>query len=419
MIGWVSLLQGQHSENVMIKFVINGIAVNPTRVEDVLMRTMLEGITSQIREKVGTIRDPATGEFPTIVVRGDSLDNLKMSVEGSPEILTLVQQRLGIGNDSEEWAMEETGVTPRVFLSYTSDDIELARRIAESLQANGIDTWWDKWCISTGDSLRQKIDKGLSGCTHFLVLLTPQSIDKPWVNQEMDAGLVRKLRNECRFLPVRYMLPASKLPPLISGMYAPEIIADEDVTQLIHDIHGTSRKPSLGPTPESITQNPVTQTGYSPAANSIARLFVERTHYGVFADPQFSVETLAQEIGLSIPDTKDGLYELSIYFKGSGHHFLVEASLFTEFDRSWKSWNPAIDALKLAADISNDPDFPADCKEIADRYGWEPRRLNPAITYLFERGMLLDYRAIGVPQFVMVRAVGKEDEIRRFVKSKS
>jgi hypothetical protein len=60
--------------------------------------------------------------------------------------------------------------------------------------------------------------------------LTPQSIDKPWVNQEMDAGLVRKLSNACRFLPVRHQLPAGKLPPLLSGMHAPEIAADEDVT---------------------------------------------------------------------------------------------------------------------------------------------------------------------------------------------
>jgi len=403
----------------MIKFVLNGHTVNPSKVEDTLMRTMLEGITSQIREKVGTIRDPATGEFPTIVVQGDSLDNLKISVEGSPEILALVQHRLGIDNETQAQEMEDTGAAPRVFLSYTSDDVELARRIAESLQENGIETWWDKWCISAGDSLRQKIDEGLSGCTHFLVLLTPQSIDKPWVNQEMDAGLILKLRNECRFLPVRYMLPASKLPPLIAGMHSPEIIADEDVTQLIHDIHGINRKPSLGPAPESITQSAETQTGYSPAANSIARLFVERTQHGVFADPQFSVEALAQEIGLSVPDVKDGLYELSVYFKDSGHHFLVQASLFTEFDQYWKPWNPAADALKLAADISNDSDFPIDCKEIADRYGWESRRLNPAITYLFERGILLDYRAIGVPQFVIVRVVGKEDEIRRFVKSRS
>jgi hypothetical protein len=43
---------------------------------------------------------------------------------------------------------------PRVFLSYTSDNIDLARRIAEALEAKGIERWWDKWCIYPGDSLR-------------------------------------------------------------------------------------------------------------------------------------------------------------------------------------------------------------------------------------------------------------------------
>lgn len=402
----------------MIKFVIGGRTVNPRNVGDALMSAVLESFTAQIREKVGTIRDPATGEFPNIVVRGDSIDNLKISVEGSPEIITLVQERLGNGPENEEQEVEEPNAPPHVFLSYTSEDNELAQRIAESLQANGIYTWWDKWCISTGDSLRQKIDEGLSDCTHFLVLLTPQSIGKPWVNQEMDAGLVLKLKNACQFLPVRYGLPASELPPLLSGMHAPEITADEDITQLINDIHGVNRKPPLGPPPETVAQSEETQTGYSPAANAIAKLFVERTNHGVFADPQFSLENLAQETGLSVPDAKDGIYELSGFFKESMHHFLVRASLFTEFDQHWKPWNPADDALKLAADISNDPDFPADCQEIADHYDWEPRRLNPAITYLLERGIVKDYRAYGAPQFVMVRVVGKEDEIRRFVKSR-
>ena len=402
----------------MIKFVIGGRAVDPNNIEDALMAAVLESIKAQIHEKVGTIREPDTGEFPTVVVRGDNLDDLKMHVEGSPEIIALVQKRLGIGSEGEAEEQEDTSKMPRVFLSYTSDDIELAKRVAESLQANGIDTWWDKWCISTGDSLRQKIDEGLSGCTHFLVLLTQQSIKKPWVNQEMDAGLVKKLRDECRFLPVRYKLPASDLPPLLSGMHAPEITADEDITQLINDIHGISRKPQLGPAPEPVAQMAQTKTGYSPAATAIAKLFVESTEHGVFADPQFSVESLAEETSLTAPDVKDGLFELSNFFKDSRHHVLVEASLFTEFDRYWKPWTPADDALKLAADIANDSDFPPDCQEIADRYGWEPRRLNPAIIYLFERGMLIDYKAMGVPQFVMVRVVGKEDEIRRFVKSR-
>ncbi len=68
----------------MIKFVINGRTVNPRNVGDALMRAMMEGIAAQIREKIGAIRDPETGEFPTIVVRGDSLDNLTVSADFIP-----------------------------------------------------------------------------------------------------------------------------------------------------------------------------------------------------------------------------------------------------------------------------------------------------------------------------------------------
>lgn len=403
----------------MIRFEIGGRRVDPDNIGDALMAAVLDGIKTDIREKVGTIRDPETGAFPTVVVRGNSLDDLKMSIEGSPELIARVKQRIGIDEEEQEQDVEDTAITPCVFLSYTSDDSELAQRIAESLQANGIDTWWDRWCITVGDSLRQKIDEGLSGCTHFLVLLTPQSIGKLWVNQEMDAGLVRKLNNQCRFLPVRYKMPASELPPLLSGMHAPEITADEDITQLINDIHRISRKPPLGPAPQAVTQSAETRTGYSAAANAIAKLFVERTRYGVFADPQFSVEKLADETGLTIPDTKDGLYELSHFFKVSLDHVLLQPSLFAEFDNYWQPWSPAKDALKLAADIANDESFPADPQQIADRYGWEPRRLNPAITYLFDLGMLVEYKALGMPKFVMVRVVGREDEIRRFLKGRA
>jgi hypothetical protein len=58
-------------------------------------------------------------------------------------------------------------------------------------------------------------------CTHFLALLTPVSIAKPWVNQEMDAGLVKKLDEETRFIAVRSNLPAGALPPLLKGMLSP------------------------------------------------------------------------------------------------------------------------------------------------------------------------------------------------------
>jgi hypothetical protein len=400
----------------MIHFEVNGRRVNPRDFGDAVMQAVLQGIEAQIREKVGSIRDPETGAFPTVVVRGDSLDNMQMHVEGSPEIIALVSQRLGIETGETDVTPDAFAGPPRAFLSYTSADAALAERIARALQDNGIDTWWDRWCIGAGDSLRQKIDEGLGDCTHFLVLLTPNSISKPWVNQEMDAGLVRKLNNECRFLPVRYKLPASALPPLLSGMHAPEIEGDEDVTQLIHDIHGVSRKPPLGKAP--LAAAAATETGYSAAANTVARYFVEQSKYGRFADPMIDVAPLAEATGLSLADTRDALFELSGFFKETKVHALVKASLFAEFDRFWMPWDPREDAIKLAADIGNDAGFPADSKAIAERYDWPPRRLNPAATYLLERGVLADHRVINSREFELFRILGKPDELRRFVKSR-
>ena len=303
-------------------------------------------------------------------------------------------------------------------MSYTSDDAELAERIANELQANGIDTWWDNWCISAGDSLRQKIDEGLGNCTHFLVLLTPNSISKPWINQEMDAGLVRKLNNECKFIAVRSQLPATDLPALLTGMLAPEIKVDGDITQLINDIHGIRRKPPLGPSPHAESKESHTQSGYSVAANTVARYFVDNTKYGTFGDPMIDVEPLAVATGLTLDDTKDALFELSGFFKDTKLHALVTAALFTEFDRYWKPWDPREDALKLAADIMNDENFPAESKTISEQYGWQPRRLNPAANYLFERGMLVDYKVLGNPELEFHRIVGRPDELRRFLKSR-
>lgn len=402
----------------MITFEIDGRPINPDNFEDAMMAAILNQVRQEIQEKIGSIRDPETGAFPTVIVRGKSLDDLRLSVEGSPEIIAKVKERLGLEDDDEDETLAEEDMPPKAFLSYGFEDSALAERIAHALQANGIETWWAGWCITSGDSLRQKIDEGLSGCTHFLALLTPQSIDKPWVKQEMDAALVKKLRNECKFIPVRYDLSHEALPPLLSGLLSPEVTADVDITQLINDIHGITRKPPLGPKPQPISQAKETNTGYSPAANAVAKYFVENSKHGCFADPQTDIEPLAEATGLTIEDTKDALHELRDFVRDNHFHILPEASLYTEFDKYWMPWNPEEDALKLATDIANIKDFPATCQKIAERYDWSPRRLNPAIIYLEERGLLVEYKILGSAPFTSHRAVAKEDELRRFLKSR-
>lgn len=420
----------------MIRFMIDGREVSPDTIEDQLMALALESVRDQIQEQIGAIRDPETGAFPTVIVRGSSLDDLSMEIEGPPGVIEAVKQRLGLNNgdgSSEDMLTEEDRApgTPQVFLSYAFEDSELAESIATALQANGIDTWWANWCMRSGDSLRQKIDEGLSDCTHFLVLLTPNSIVKPWVRLEMDAGLMRKLNDQCLFIPVRHELPAGKLPPLLSGMLSPEIKspeigADPDISQLIQDIHGVSRKPPLGPAPEAVRRTAGISTGYSPAATALAELIVRKSRHGLFADPQLTYGEAAEATGLSLEDIEDALYELTDHIRDSeelagdaDRRFLAEASFFAAFDRFWMGWDPAQDALKLAADIANDANFPAPSEKIAELYGWPARRLNPAVCYLLERGMLANRKELGSGEWLMVHVYGKEAEIRRFLKGRT
>jgi hypothetical protein len=404
----------------MIRFEIDGHEVDPGNIADVFLAAALENVKQQIAEKIGSIRDPETGEFPTVVVRGTGLDDLELTIEGSDHLIALVSERLEVSEEEEEVSVPTPG-QPKVFLSYSSGDAELAGEIATRLQASGIDVWWAPWCIAAGDSLRQKIDEGIGGCTHFLVLLTPESIRKPWVNLEIDAGLVRKLReqHQCRFVPVRHNLDVLELPPTLSGIYSPEIGADGTLDQLIGDIHGVTRRPPVGSPPKVVSGKTGTATGYSAAATAIARLIVERSQHGVSYDPELKIDELTSALHLTEEDVRDALHELSAFVKVSAWDEVhVQNSFFPQFDHYWKPWNPAADALRLAADLVNEPGFPYQASEIAVRYGWEPRRLNPAINWLLERRLIEEDDLCGAAPFTMV-CVERNDNLRRFVKSRA
>ena len=53
---------------------------------------------------------------------------------------------------------------------------------------------------------------GLGVCSHFIALLSPVALTKPWVNAEMDGAFVRKLAGACRFIALRHGLAPEGLP---------------------------------------------------------------------------------------------------------------------------------------------------------------------------------------------------------------
>lgn len=389
-------------------------------IEKAAKKVALKQVKTHYREKVGSVRNPATGEFPTVAVQGNDLEsNLQIQAEGSPETLALVRKRLGSKKEGN-MATPQPAEIPCAFLSHASEDAELAEHIAKELQSNKIDTWWDRWCITSGDSIRQKIDEGIENCTHFLVLLTPKSISKPWVKAEMDAGFFNKLEGKCKFVPLRYNLEVNALPSLLRGMLSPEIGADRDISQLISDIHGLSRKPSLGPTPHAEVARASTVTGFSPAANAIARYFVKNTKLALHGDPIIELKKLAEATGLTLDDTEDAFFELSCFFNTAQMRdsaFPVPA-LFVEFDRHWMPWIPGDDALKLVTEIMNNADFPTKSRLIAQHFGWGARRFNSMIAYMIDRDLVHDTRCIGVRDFSPTNILIKRAQIRRFVRSR-
>ena len=138
-----------------------------------------------------------------------------------------------------------------------------------------------------------------------------------------------------------------------------------------------------------------------------------------FGDPQLTMNEIAEKTELSEEDVEDALYELSEMVKVSRDHVLVKDELCATFDKFWKPWNPAEDALKIAADLMNDEDFPRSLKEIAERYGWEPRRINPAAAYLINRDVVIGGKALGTAPWLAAWIEPKDGATRRFVRSRS
>jgi queuine/archaeosine tRNA-ribosyltransferase len=76
-----------------------------------------------------------------------------------------------------------------IFLSYSSKDKDLARRIAEDLKSHSVKVWFDEWEIHVGHSISQMIERGLEKADFVAVLLTKHSVNSGWVEKEWQAKI--------------------------------------------------------------------------------------------------------------------------------------------------------------------------------------------------------------------------------------
>ena len=90
-----------------------------------------------------------------------------------------------------------------VFISHASEDKdEIVRPLAIALRNAGLSVWYDEFELKIGDSLRQKIDRGLSKSRFGIVVLSRNFIKKGWTNYELDGIITKVVSGEQVILPI-------------------------------------------------------------------------------------------------------------------------------------------------------------------------------------------------------------------------
>lgn len=96
----------------------------------------------------------------------------------------------------------------QAFLSHSSEDKPQVERLAEKLEAAGIQTWLDKWHLIPGDAWQPEIEKALQTCDTCLVIIGPHELG-PWHHQEMQMALNRRVSDQ-QFRVIPVLLPKAE-----------------------------------------------------------------------------------------------------------------------------------------------------------------------------------------------------------------
>lgn len=203
---------------------------------------------AQIGKKIAD-KSSEVARVQTAISKGEEADYKKRLAEDVKRQRAYDQRIRDLENQLAERAAttriptlkgDESGVVHDFFISHASEDKEefVDGLVAKASEA-GLDVWYDKSSLEWGDSLRQKIDQGLSGAYFGVVILSANFFSKPWPQYELD-GLVQKdMLGTGRLLPIWHKVTVdevAKHTPSLAGRLALNTAinsADEIVAELV------------------------------------------------------------------------------------------------------------------------------------------------------------------------------------------
>lgn len=183
-------------------------------------------------------------------------------------------------------------MSPKVFVSHASEDKDrFVLDFAKQLRAHGIDAWLDKWEMLPGDSLVTKIfDEGIKDAQAVIVVLSKNSVSKPWVKYELDAACVKRINTGSKLIPV--LIDDCEVPEALKSTLW-ESIADtasyqSSLERIIASIFGGSDKPALGKPPAYVSSFGVSVAGHNNVDSLVCKLACD-----------FAIKTGSRQISIS------------------------------------------------------------------------------------------------------------------------
>jgi hypothetical protein len=136
-------------------------------------------------------------------------------------------------------------LNPDVFVSYGGCDSEFATKLSRDLENAGVRVWFAGWDIDYGNDVVQEIQSGLERTRAFLIVLSPQAIERNWVRKELSAAFTQALDGPGKTI-IPLMLRETKPPSFLATHkwidFAKPDQYEEKVADLARRLKGRSKQ---------------------------------------------------------------------------------------------------------------------------------------------------------------------------------
>jgi hypothetical protein len=118
------------------------------------------------------------------------------------------------------------------FISHSSLDKPIARRVAESFRRRGLQVWVDEGELGPGDSLGERLATTIGASDIFVIILTKNSVSSKWVEFELSRAVSDGVLNGKRIVPLRF--DDCPVPSSLQGQVWADVSTQESITHAVN-----------------------------------------------------------------------------------------------------------------------------------------------------------------------------------------